>query len=166
MNINSITKRYCVKELKTNDSKSVLDLYKSNHQYFEYCPPQPTIESVNDDLSTLPNNVDITDKHYLGFYDNNQLIGIIDLITNYPDKQTCFIGLFMIDSKYQNKGIGSSLIKDICVFLKANNYKYIRLAYGLNNNKAKAFWEKNGFIPIKQTISNGQLEVMLCSKEL
>lgn len=70
------------------DNKSVFELYKSNYQYFEYCPPKPTTGSMNDDLSALPNNIDKTDKHFFGFYDNNQLIGIIDLITIYPIKHT------------------------------------------------------------------------------
>ena len=58
-------------------TKNIFELCKSNHQYFEYCPPQPATESINDDSSTLLNNIDKTDNHYLGFYDNNQLIGII-----------------------------------------------------------------------------------------
>lgn len=157
---------YNVKKLDMQECESILALYRSNPQYFEYCPPKPTIDTVKDDLSALPDNVDIKDKHFLGFYDGDQLIGIIDLITKYPDEETCFIGLFMIDSKYQNKGIGSKIIEDICAYLKNNNYKYIRLAYVLENNKAKSFWQKNKFTPLEVTTSNDKLEVMLCIRKL
>lgn len=166
MNIELLTNKYTVKKLGINDCDNILALYKSNPHYFEYCPPFPTIDTVKDDLSILPNGIDISNKYFLGFYDNDQLIGIIDLITNYPDNEACFIGLFMIDSKYQGKRIGSILIEDICCCLK-EDYKYIRLAYAINNTKAKEFWNKNKFVPIKQTNTyNDNLEVMLCIRQL
>lgn len=157
---------YSIKELGIKDCDSILSLYRSNPQYFEYYPPQPTIDTVKDDLVALPNNVDIANKHYLGFYDEENLLGIIDLITKYPDEHTCFIGLFMIDSKYQNKGLGSKIIEDIFVILKNKKYEYVKLAYILGNERAKAFWEKNGFVPIEERISNEQLKVMLCVRKL
>lgn len=156
---------YSFRQLAIEDCDNILTLYNSNPEYFKYCPPQPTIDTVKDDLMALPNNVDIKNKHYLGFYDGDNLFGVVDLITNYPDNQTCFIGLFMIDSKYQNKGIGSKIIEDICIYLKNNNYKYIKLAYVLENTKAKLFWQKNGFVSLNKTKSN-DLDVMACIREL
>ena len=46
---------------------------------------------------------------------------------NYPKKKTAFIGLFMMDVNYQNKGIGSSVIGEVLSYLKSENYEKIRL---------------------------------------
>ena len=79
MELNILTNLYNVKKLSDGDCDDILKLYNSNPQYFEYCPPKPSIDTVKDDLSALPNNVAKQDKHFLGFYDGNELIGIIDL---------------------------------------------------------------------------------------
>ena len=167
MNINLLSNTYRIKKLNNDDCDDILGLYNSNPQYFIYCPPVPTIETIKKDLIITPNNIDISNKYFLGFYDKDELFGIIDLITNYPNDETCFIGLFMINGKYQNKGIGSYLIKDICDYIKSIGYKYIKLAYIVENEEAKNFWLKNGFVEFqksKDTINNK--DVIMCIKEL
>lgn len=37
----------------------------------------------------------------------------MDLILDYPEKEIAFIGLFMTNIQYQNKGIGSEIISEI-----------------------------------------------------
>ena len=42
----------------------------------------------------------------------------MDLIIAYPDANMAFIGLFMMDSDYQGKGIGSLIINQCSHYLK------------------------------------------------
>ena len=44
----------------------------------------------------------------------------MDLVMNYPKKKTAFIGLFMMDVNYQNKGIGSKVIGEVLSYVKAD----------------------------------------------
>lgn len=48
----------------------------------------------------------------------HNLVAIMDLIIAYPDANTAFIGLFMMDSDYQGKGIGSLIINQCSHYLK------------------------------------------------
>lgn len=51
----------------------------------------------------------------------------MDLITAYPDDETAFIGFFMLNIKYQHKGIASRIIKELIEYLKTEGHKKIRL---------------------------------------
>lgn len=167
MDINTLSNKYKIKKLNYNDCDAILNLYNSNPKYFKYCPPNPTIKTIKEDLTITPNNVSGDNKYFLGFYNDNELIGVLDLITNYPNNETCFIGLFMIDNKYQNKGIGSIIIEEICNGLRDANYKYVKLAYVINNIEAERFWIKNNFKQTNQSkdVANN-LDVIVCIRNL
>ncbi len=50
------------------------------------------------------------DKFFVGVYKDNNLVAILDYITNFPKENSIYIGLFMLDKSIQNKGIGSEII--------------------------------------------------------
>lgn len=110
MNIEKLSSKYQVRHLKKCDAQTVLDLYESNPLYFEHCPPPPTIQSVEYDMRALPDGKRIAYKHFVGFFNGNNLVAVLDLIEKYPDKQTVFIGLFMVAAAYQGRGVGSKIV--------------------------------------------------------
>lgn len=67
-------------------------------------------------MIALPPNVSIENKYYIGFFKNEKLIAIMALILQYPNVDTAFIGLFMMDEHEQGKGIGSKIISDCASF--------------------------------------------------
>lgn len=50
------------------------------------------------DLKALPEGKSLEDKFYIGFFENDSLIAIMDFILSFPKEDTVFIGLFMMDS--------------------------------------------------------------------
>ena len=77
-------------------------------------------------------------------------MGLIDLITAYPDDETAFIGFFMLNIKYQHKGIASRIIKESIEYLKTEGYKKMRLGVDKGNPQSFSFWKKNGFKVISE----------------
>ena len=71
--------------------------------FYDYCPPFGSVENIKDDLAALPPNKTINDKYYIGFYDGNVLIAVMDLILGYPNENTGFIGFFMVNKTFQKK---------------------------------------------------------------
>ena len=69
----------------------------------------------------------------------------MDLITAYPDDETAFIGFFMLNIKYQHKGIAYRIIKESIEYLKTEGYKKIRLGVDKGNPQSFSFWKKNGY---------------------
>lgn len=145
LNYSKLSNEYNVKKIIEKDIESVLDLYNSNPNYFKCFPPMPSVESIKLDMSTLPPGCDMHNKYYLGYWSVKELVGVLDIILAYPDDKTIFIGLFMIDKRFQGSGRGSKIITELIEFFKLD-YKFIQLAFMKDNKAAQAFWEKNGFI--------------------
>ena len=57
-----------------------------------------TLESIREDMKVLPPGKSGEDKFYVGFFDGSMLTAVMDLILKYPNDETAFIGLFMVDS--------------------------------------------------------------------
>lgn len=140
------SKYYTVKRLTDGDISDVVALCSMNKIYYQFCPPFVTEESIADDMTALPPGVNETDKHYVGFYDADKLIAVMDLITGFPDEQTAFIGFFMTDVSVQNAGVGTTIINELFAYLRELGFKLVKLGWVQGNPQAEHFWKKNGFI--------------------
>lgn len=145
LNIEKISSEYTVRKLEEKDINDILELMISNPTYYKYCPPQPSINSIKEDMLALPPNKDYDDKYYIGLF-SDELVCVMDLIDHYPDYNSLFIGFFMMNKKYQGKGKASIIFKELENYCK-NKYNEIRLGYVKDNNESKSFWIKNGFKP-------------------
>lgn len=145
MNLSELSSRYDVRKLTENDIGEIFELSRENPLFFRYCPPQATRESIREDMKALPPNGDLENKYYVGFFEEEKLIAVMDLILGYPEGNTAFIGLFMMGEGEQGKGIGSSIISDCAGCLRNQGYQKIRLAYAKGNPQSEGFWKKNGF---------------------
>lgn len=150
MNELLFSKKYDVRKLQKNDIDQIYNLCTKNHLYYQYCPPYVTKKSIESDMMTLPDNVDIKDKYYVGYFKNEKLIAVLDLIDGYPKKDIVFIGFFMMDINVQKSGMGSVIVKELIDYLTTLEYKEVRLGWINGNPQAEHFWIKNGFCPIKE----------------
>lgn len=94
---------YRVKKLQESDIECIYALCKENQIYYQHCPPYVTRASIKDDMVALPPHKTYKDKYYLGYYDQDKLVVVMDFIDHYPNEKTAFIGFFMLDRLYQKK---------------------------------------------------------------
>ena len=87
----------------------------------------------------------LEDKFYIGFWKDNVLTALMDLIWAYPERDTAFIGLFMVHASFQAQGIGSAIFDEAWEFLIKSGFTRIRLAVDQGNPQSEGFWSKNGF---------------------
>ncbi|HEM2786143.1 TPA: GNAT family N-acetyltransferase [Streptococcus suis] len=146
MKISQFSNRYQVRKLADADLEQVLALYQTNPLYFEHFPPLPSLESLANDLVDCPSGKELSDKYFLGFWDKERLVAILDLIDGYPTEDTAYIGLFMVDSRLAGQGLGSKIIAELLSQL-ATHFKKVRLGYVESNPQASHFWSKVGFCP-------------------
>lgn len=142
-----ICEKYIVRAFKEEDIPDILALCLSNPNYYHHMKMRPTPENVNEVFTALPDGKTMEDKYFLGFYLENRLVAILDLITRYPDKDTAFIGWFMVDKKFQKKGVGTEIITSLLAFLQKEAFLFVRLAYVEGNRESESFWRKNRFRP-------------------
>ena len=150
MDIRSLSKEYDVRALDINDVDTIYDMSCKNEIYYKFHPPFVTKESIVEDMKALPPHKSYDDKYYVGFFDGDSLVANIDLILDYPTDEIAFIGLFMINLHYQNKGVGSKIIGDVCNYLKQLGYKKVRIGVDKENPQSNSFWQKNGFCIISE----------------
>lgn len=164
--IENFSSEFKVRRLNESDEDIIFELCNTNNEYYRYCPPMVTRRSIVRDLKALPSGKTLKDKYFIGYFRHDKLWAIMDLIDGYPDDDTVFIGLFMIDYAHQGQGIGRKIIEDLFVQLQDNNYRSLRLAWVIDNHKAERFWTKLGFVKIKDTIDNEGHSVILAKKTL
>ena len=166
MNIARLSVRYAVRPLADADVAQALALCRSNPLYFAHCPPAPTEDSLRADMQALPPGKRPEDKGYLGYFDGERLIALLDLILAYPDAQTAFIGFFMTDSAVQKQGVGSEIVKELCDFLRELGFSAVQLGWAQGNPQAERFWHKNGFVETGRIIDAGSYRVAVARRAL
>lgn len=137
--------KYAVRPLTAEDAEEILALCAENGQFYRYHPPMATRENILADMTALPPGKCAADKHYLGFFDRETLVAVLDLIEHYPQHNTAYIGFFMTKKERQGCGLGTSLIGKLFDELRKEKFCRVRLAIDRGNPQSKAFWEKNGF---------------------
>lgn len=158
--------KYTVRTLTGENIDEIYRLFSENVLYYEYCPPFVTRQSIQNDMKALPPEKTLEDKYYVGLYQEDRLIAVMDLIDDYPEKGIAFIGFFMTDLSIQNRGVGSEIIDYLCRYLAGLEYRCVRLAWVKGNPQAEHFWLKNDFIPIMETKSNAADKVILAERLL
>ena len=163
--IEQLSRHYSCRILEEKDIPSILSLYESNPLYFQSCPPKPNLASVKEDILRLPEGKAKADKFYVGFWNGSDLVAVMDFVYAYPDEETVFIGLFMVDQAYQRKGIGSQIVTEALAYF-TKNFRKARLAYVKGNPQSRHFWEKQGFKPIGCKVKQELYTVVIVEQSL
>ena len=145
MEIETQPDAYEVRRLDERDVDAILAVCKGNGLFYQYHPPVATRESILADMTALPPGKGMEDKAYVGFFEGEKLVAVLDWISGYPAKETAWIGLFMVSAEKQGKGVGSGIIRDMAASLKAVGYREMQLGVDKGNPQSFAFWTKNGF---------------------
>ncbi|MFT4146127.1 MAG: GNAT family N-acetyltransferase [Mobilitalea sp.] len=120
------------------DDKIYLEGDKFRDGYIENC-------IINGDLPPIE-GADKSDYYMMTIQNTDgRLIGFFDLYHGYPDKDTLWIGIFVIDKEEQGKSYGQEVIRSICKESSRSNWKSIGLGVYLKNWKGLRFWNNNGF---------------------
>ena len=85
MKIQHLSSQYTVRDLHPEDAAMIFELLKHNTIFYQYHPPMVTVESILEDMEALPPNMDYEDKHYIGFFQNNTLVAVMDFLRNGMD---------------------------------------------------------------------------------
>ncbi len=150
LDIDSLSTSHEVRRLTEADITDVYNLCKSNQKYYECTNSAPTVESLTEIISRIPEGVDQSSKHFVGFYEKDKLVALLDLITGFPEKDDAFIGWFMVDGQRQRQGIGSQIFADVRAAMAGQGYDYMALSCEKANTEAIEFWKSQGFKATKE----------------
>ena len=145
MDIQHLSSQYSVRSLLPIDAEMVYEALKKNTIFYQFHPPMVTVESILEDMEALPPNKGYEDKHYIGFFRNDILVAVMDLIEHYPNPGTALLGFFAMNSNLQGQGVGTAIISDSVTYLAQVGFQKVRLGIDKGNPQSKAFWLKNDF---------------------
>lgn len=81
----------------------------------------------------------------IGFSLNGEAIALLSIFEGYPEADTLYIGLFLMNEKFKRKLIGTKIINSIIDESFNAKYNTIKLSVQDNNISRCSFWRKLGF---------------------
>ena len=145
LDITALSPAYAVRHLTPEDADAVLALARGNELFYRYHPPLPDREGILSDMAALPPGKGPEDKYFLGFFRDERLIAVMDLILGYPEADSAWMGWLILSPACQGRGAGSGILRDVEAALRAAGFRTLRLAVDRGNPQSWAFWHKNGY---------------------
>lgn len=105
--------------------------------------PMNAAEELFDDLPQGKTN---EDKMIIGLFKREgEIIGIIEALRGYPDKDCWFIGQMMLNPAYRENGMGRNFYLGYERWVCNQGISKIRLGVLQENKRAYRFWQELGF---------------------
>ncbi len=165
--LETLSSQYEVRKITEAEISDVYRLCKANRRYYRYTGTEPTQRNLTAVISEMPEGTKPEQKHFVGFYDaDGNLVAILDLITDYPDRQAAFIGWFMVDAKLQGQGIGSQIFADVRAALAAQGVETLKLGVMKENEEAERFWQAQGFALTGEETAQGRRAIETMSRDI
>ena len=145
LDIQALGTEYDVRRMTEADIADVYQLARGNRRFYRTIGIRPSRENLTEVISDVPKGAAPAGKHFVGFFDGDDLVAVLDLITGYPEPDDAFIGWFMVDAERQGRGVGSNIFADVRAALSAQGYDHLEVICPQMSESGRAFWEAQGF---------------------
>ena len=147
-----------------------LNIYLKNDYYFSKISDNPpSISNVEEDIEVISNGVQKNQKNYRLISFNDEILGVVDFLSDYPEKDTILIGLFIIKNDKQKQGLGTKIFRYLEKSFKNKKFLKIRIGVLANNEIGLSFWKKQNFKEIERKFlkfEKSKKEVIVMEKEI
>ena len=162
-----------IKLISVNNDKlknEALNVYLENNYYFSKISDNPlSISNVEEDIEVIPNGVQKNQKNYRLISFNDEILGVVDFLSDYPEKDTILIGFFIIKNDKQKQGLGTRIFRYLENLFKDKKFLKIRIGVLVDNEIGLSFWKKQNFKEIERKFlkfEKSEKEVIVMEKEI
>lgn len=128
------------------DWAAVEDLFLRAADYVELAEGvAPGAEQIADFFDEAPPGVDPASSLKLAAGDA-PLDGIADLAFGYPQAEDAFLGLLLLAPEARGRGLGKAMLAGIEARARARGARRLLIGVLDENPRARAFWEREGFV--------------------
>lgn len=129
-----------------------LRVLESNRDgYYTYIQEEwPTEENLREDITALLPGRSLSDKTFALLYREEVPAAVVDYIEGYPDEETGYIGLFLLDSSLHRQGMGTWLLSVLEQTALQTGKSRLELGCYESNGPGLSFWTKMGFEELRR----------------
>lgn len=138
------------------DAVALDDLHFACADFFEMVEGRPP--AAGDGLNLLsdrPEGLPLENKLVFGLFDSGQLIGAIDLLRDYPEQRSWYLGLMVFAPTSRHRGWGALAFNALRSWILSQGGRSIRLIVQSQNPQALEFWLRQGFAIFGTAIHQG-----------
>ena len=103
IDMSGLSGRYTIRRMTDADADALFCFCKKHTQFYRCCNAEPSKERVLNDLHITPPGIGPEDKYYVGFFQGDALVAVLDLIDGYPRPDAAFIGFFMVRQRRRHR---------------------------------------------------------------
>lgn len=143
---------YLVAGLRLENSATLQGFLEKCSDYIQLATGLPPDSSAADALLTVyPKGKTPADKFVIGFFtESENLIGILDIIRDFPSQSDWWLGLLLLDPAYRRQGLGRKIYCAFEKWVAQSGAQRICLGVIDQNRDAYRFWQTLGFEPLEQ----------------
>ena len=131
------------------DAAAVRHLFDRAADYIDLeTGEDPSDAHVADFFAPAPFATGPADDLKLGLFSGGRLDAIADLAFGFPETQDAFIGLLLIAADRRGHGHGHLFVDHMVDVARARHAPRLFIAVLEANPKARAFWEREGFVQV------------------
>lgn len=133
--------------LDESRSAELQDFYQGCADYFELVTGQPPgPDEAAELLRSLPRGKSQEDKFVVGLFDApGHLVGVLDVIRDYPRPGEWYLGLLMFGPSWRSRGLGERVYRRLEEWIRALGGTAIHLIVQEQSPGALRFWKRMGF---------------------
>ncbi|MFB0921548.1 MAG: GNAT family N-acetyltransferase [Oscillospiraceae bacterium] len=143
---------YSIRLLTEADRSEVLALCARCGDYYQlHCGVLPAEREVDEIFLDLPDGKGYEDKFVLGVSSaQNKLVGVIDIIRDYPIQGEWMLGLMLLDPAKRGNGLGKAVHSALVEWAKRLGATSFRIGVIEENKNGQAFWAAMGYRKLKE----------------
>lgn len=144
---------YSVHQLTPEDSGSIQTLFENCLDFMLLVDGRPAGNNAAEEtFQDLPTGKSTQDKFVFGIFDRQgKLVGLLEVVREYPEITTWWIGLLLLSPETRSQGLGKQVIDGFIEYVRSNGGQAIMLGVVEDNQRAYSFWESTCFEFVRKT---------------
>lgn len=150
--LQALLPKYTVESVTMANLSEYEAVFYSNEEYYYLTDGHPATRKDCEDTICLfaAENV-----HSIGVSRNGKAIAFMSILERYPNTETLYVGLLLVDKKFQRQSVGTMLMKALLSVADDLKFQNLRLSVQSNNISGLTFWKKLRFYEVSRCICNG-----------
>jgi RimJ/RimL family protein N-acetyltransferase len=155
-----VDKNYKLKIITYDSIELLKSLCEKCIDYYGSYYGQYNITDVAKEIfEDIPPNKEYIDKFVFGVFNDDELIGIIDIVRDFPIDEEWIIGLMLINPNERKNKLGTKIHNSLIKWATNLGAKSFRIGVIKDNYVAMKFWSGLGYKKIKE------VDMDLCGKK-